>query len=54
MISCLPSKNGPASFRLTVQRDDGNKIYEFEAGSETEAQEIIARFAYILECRAKT
>ncbi|KAJ3369050.1 hypothetical protein HDU91_000089 [Kappamyces sp. JEL0680] len=53
VISCALSKNGGATFRLAVQRVDGNKIYEFEAASARDAVEITSRFNYILEMRAK-
>ena len=33
LISCIQVKVASSIFRLSVHRSDGNKIYEFEAGT---------------------
>lgn len=48
VISCVQPKTTTSTFRLTVQRADGNKIYEFDAGTPRLALEICSRVAYIL------
>ncbi len=47
VLSCIHSKKNPFLFRLTVNRADGTKIYEFEAPSADIAGIPIHLFMYL-------
>jgi SAPK-interacting protein 1 (Sin1), Pleckstrin-homology len=53
IISCVNSKKTSATFRLTVNRQDGTKIYDFEASSPHVASKspLLTQMKYALDLR---
>ncbi|KAJ8651685.1 hypothetical protein O0I10_012753 [Lichtheimia ornata] len=49
VLSCKQSKKAPANFKIAVAKDQSHKVYDFEAMSAKESQEIVSRINLLIQ-----
>ncbi|KAI8900471.1 stress-activated map kinase interacting protein 1-domain-containing protein [Globomyces pollinis-pini] len=54
IISCIQTKKNGTNVKLSVQRPNDIKVYDFEASTPLLANEMSARISYVLEMYAKS